>query len=388
MKFLELISWVNFVIHNIKYDFRLWFLYPYICGTSIHVLMKNFLKDSNFNKLAMLSTISISTLLMILSGTASFVSNNYYTVYAAAQNVTKTTSSSLTGGSAGGSNGGGGSQQASTAHCDRPGFPSCASLGSQAGKSAPGTSCPPGHSQAFCNAYTVAAGSPTINNNNPGVSSQQEASHCDQPGYPSCYSLGYQAGKTHIGTGCPGGHSAKYCVGWNAGAGNTTHCDQPMWPSCYTLGYQAGTNALGTSCPTGHSQAFCNGYEYGSGGNGRAYIQGVTDPTHCGQPGFPACYDVGNHDGYNNAVNEHHQFNNSCPLGHSKTFCNGYVPGYNLGVSYNLGYSRGVNNSNHDWESSNHDIHAFNYDCPSTPSKDFCNGYIDGYGDGVHDILG
>ena len=124
-------------------------------GTSIHFLMKNFLKDSNFNKLAMLSTISVSTLLMILSGTASFVSNNYYTVYVAAQNVTKTTSSSLTGGSAGGRNGGGGSQQASIAHCDRPGFPSCTSLGSQAGKSAPGTSCPPGHSQAFCNASTV-----------------------------------------------------------------------------------------------------------------------------------------------------------------------------------------------------------------------------------------
>ena len=173
------------------------------------------------------------------------------------------------------------------------------------------------------------------------MSSQQQAAHCDQPGYPSCYSLGYQAGKNHLGTSCPGGHSAKYCVGWNSGAGNTTHCDQPAWLSCYTLGYQAGTAALGASCPTGHSQAFCNGYEYGSGGNGRAYVQGVTDPTHCGQPGFPACYDVGNHDGYNNAVNEHHQFNNSCPLGHSKTFCNGYVPGYNLGVSYNLGDSRG-----------------------------------------------
>ena len=136
------------------------------------------------------------------------------------------------------------------------------------------------------------------------------------------------------------------------------------------------------------ARAFCNGYEYGSGGNGRAYVQGVTDPTHCGQPGFPACYDIGNHDGYNNAVNEHHQFNNSCPLGHSKTFCNGYVPGYNRGVSYNLGYSRGVNNSNHDWESSSQDIHAFNYDCPSTHSKDFCNGYTDGYSDEVHDILG
>ena len=372
--------------------------------------MKDFFKDSNSKKLAMLSIISVTTLLMILSGTASFVSINYHTVYAAAKNATKTTSSSSTGanpsgisgssaGGSSGSNAGGGtgsnnnspgpsSRQESTAHCDRPGFPSCASLGSQAGKSAPGTSCPPGHSQAFCNAYTAAAGGPTINNNNPGVSSQQEAAHCDQPGYPSCYSLGYQSGKNHLGTSCPGGHSAKYCVGWNAGAGNTTHCDQPAWPSCYTLGYQAGTNALGTSCPTGHSQAFCNGYEYGSGGNGRAYVQGVTDPTHCGQPGFPACYDIGNHDGYNNAVNEHHQFNNSCPLGHSKTFCNGYVPGYNRGVSYNLGYSRGVNNSNHDWESSSQDIHAFNYDCPSTHSKDFCNGYTDGYSDEVHDILG
>jgi hypothetical protein len=73
---------------------------------------------------------------------------------------------------------------------------------------------------------------------------------------------------------------------------------------------------------------------------------------------------------------------------HSKTFCNGYVPGYNEGISYNLGYSRGVSNSNHDWESSNHDIHAFNYDCPSAHSKDYCNGYTDGYGDEVHDILG
>ena len=56
-------------------------------------------------------------------------------------------------------------------------------------------------------------------------------------------------------------------------------------PSCYTLGYPI--------CPTGHSQAFCNGYEYGSGGNGRGYVQGVTDATHCSQPGFPACYEVG-----------------------------------------------------------------------------------------------
>ena len=346
--------------------------------------------------MAMVSIISVTALLMILSGAARFVSNNYNTVYATAKNATKITSSSTTPSPAsnGGSNGatqgnsalgnnspGSSSPQGSTAHCDSRGYPSCASLGSNAGKSAPGTSCPLGHSKAFCNAYNLAAGGP-------GLSSKQEPTHCDQPGYPSCYSLGYQAGKNHLGTSCPSGHSAKYCVGWNAGAGNTAHCDQPGWPSCYTLGYQAGSNAFGTTCPAGHSQAFCNGYEYGSGGNGRWYIQGVADPTHCDQPGFAACYDVGYHDGYNNAINEHHQFNTSCPLGHSNAFCKGYLPGYNRGISYNLGYSQGVNNANHDWNSNNQDIHAFNYDCPSGHPKDFCNGYTEGYGDEVNDILG
>src|SRR5439155_1054293 len=170
--------------------------------------------------------------------------------------------------------------------------------------------------------------------------------------------------------------------------GSTAHCDRPGYPSCSSLGSQAGKNAPGTSCSPGHSQAFCNGYEYASGGNGTGYVQGVADPTHCDQPGFPACQDVGYHDGYNNAVNEHHQFHNTCPLGHSKAFCNGYIPGYNLGISYNIGYSQGVNNANHDWNSSNQNIHAFTYDCPSGHTKDFCNGYTDGYGDEVNDIVG
>ena len=54
------------------------------------------------------------------------------------------------------------SQGGSTAHCDRPGYPSCSSLGSEAGNKAAGTSCPPGHSKAFCSAYNVAAGSSTL----------------------------------------------------------------------------------------------------------------------------------------------------------------------------------------------------------------------------------
>jgi hypothetical protein len=114
------------------------------------------------------------------------------------------------------SNPGQSSQLVNTAHCDRPGYPSCSSLGPEAGKISPGTSCPPGHSKAFCNAYEAASGTSADNNNLPGSSSQKtDAAHCDQPG----------------------------------------------WPSCYTLGYQAGSNAVGTSCPIGHSQAFCNGYQ-------------------------------------------------------------------------------------------------------------------------------
>jgi hypothetical protein len=67
---------------------------------------------------------------------------------------------------------------------------------------------------------------------------------------------------------------------WNSGATNTADCDQPGWPSRYSLGYKAGKVATGTTCPARHTQAFCNGYEYASGGKGRGYIQGVADPPH------------------------------------------------------------------------------------------------------------
>ena len=87
------------------------------------------------------------------------------------------------------------SNQGSTAHCDRPGYRSCSSLGSEAGKSSPGTSCPPGHSKAFCNAYTAAAG-----NKQPGSSTQLVSTvHCDKSGYPSCDSLGHSDGRNHPG---------------------------------------------------------------------------------------------------------------------------------------------------------------------------------------------
>jgi hypothetical protein len=42
--------------------------------------------------------------------------------------------------------------------------------------------------------------------------------HCDQQGYPSCYSVGYNDGQANPGTNCPSGHSDNFCAGWQAGA--------------------------------------------------------------------------------------------------------------------------------------------------------------------------
>jgi len=129
------------------------------------------------------------------------------------------------------------SQGGSTAHCDRPGYPSCSSLGSEAGKNAAGTTCPSGHSKAFCSAYNAAAG-PSVTTTKPGAftqkgntsaslvgnnttsSHQADAVHCDQPAYPSCYSIGLKDGKSNSGTKCPSDHSVNFCAGWNAAAGN------------------------------------------------------------------------------------------------------------------------------------------------------------------------
>jgi len=47
---------------------------------------------------------------------------------------------------------------------------------------------------------------------------QTKATHCDQRGSPSCYSLGFQDGKSNAGTNCPSGHSANYCSGWKVGS--------------------------------------------------------------------------------------------------------------------------------------------------------------------------
>ena len=137
--------------------------------------------------------------------------------------------------------------------------------------------------------------------NKSGVGAPVDQTHCDQKKYPSCYNVGYSDGQNAPGTSCPSGHSEAYCNGYEAASlsGNSssdatssnsssssssgdrssggtsdlkntaspvdqTHCDQKKYPSCYNLGYSDGQNAPGTSCPSGHSEAYCNGYEAAS----------------------------------------------------------------------------------------------------------------------------
>jgi len=51
--------------------------------------------------------------------------------------------------------------------CDKKGYPSCYNLGYSDGQNAPGTSCPSGHSEAYCNGYEAAS----LSGNSPPVSS-------------------------------------------------------------------------------------------------------------------------------------------------------------------------------------------------------------------------
>jgi hypothetical protein len=137
-----------------------------------------------------------------------------------------------------------------------------------------------------------------------------DETHCDKKGYPSCYNLGYSDGQNAPGTSCPSGHSEAYCNGYEVASlsgnsssssfsswGNTsasdlntvapvdeTHCDKKGYPSCYNLGYSDGQNAPGTSCPSGHSEAYCNGYEAASlSGNSSS-----SSPSYNFHPGYPS----------------------------------------------------------------------------------------------------
>ena len=144
-----------------------------------------------------------------------------------------------------------------------PTHPPCSSLGIEIGK-IPGNICSPRHGKGFCTSYGTAVSSTNDKNNNQNNESssggQTKATHCDQRGSPSCYSLGFQDGKSSAGTNCPSGHSANYCSGWKVGSEvtgiGTTREIAPGAPAgSHTLEYiQAFNTAAGNPYKPGTKQ--------------------------------------------------------------------------------------------------------------------------------------
>ncbi|MBV9668029.1 MAG: polysaccharide deacetylase family protein [Nitrososphaeraceae archaeon] len=126
-----------------------------------------------------------------------------------------------------------------------------------------------------------------ISNNKPGMEHSTELVHCDQPGWPSCYSVGYSDGQGNSGP-CPSGHNPEFCTGWDdatnghrtsgsrsgleqsfesgssnssgSSLGESAHCDQPGYPSCYITGFSSAEEHPATSCPSGHGHNYCSGW--------------------------------------------------------------------------------------------------------------------------------
>ena len=62
-----------------------------------------------------------------------------------------------------------------------------------------------------------------------------------------------------------------------------------------------------------------------------SYWTALADPAHCDQWGFPSCSDVGRTDGEERAYYDdiHGSMNHSsCPLGHSREYCQGFETAY------------------------------------------------------------
>ena len=64
---------------------------------------------------------------------------------------------------------------------------------------------------------------------NSGVDGPVDQTHCDQKGYPSCYDLGYSDGQNAPGTSCPSGHSETYCNGYDAASLSGNSSSQPSF---------------------------------------------------------------------------------------------------------------------------------------------------------------
>lgn len=70
--------------------------------------------------------------------------------------------------------------------------------------------------------------------------------HCDRPGWPLCYSLGFDNGKANPGTSCPSGHSENYCRGWEHGSGISNNTGSRLVPDRGSKPSDDGSGGKGT----------------------------------------------------------------------------------------------------------------------------------------------
>ncbi len=104
----------------------------------------------------------------------------------------------------------------------------------------------PGLSKQVRSTSTNKTGSSTNTSRLASISQPVSVVHCDRPGYPSCYTLGFQDEKANPGSMCPVGHTANYCAGWNAAARQqpSSVLYNPQHPASLCTGF------IGLPCPT------------------------------------------------------------------------------------------------------------------------------------------
>jgi|GEM_PF-1110148 hypothetical protein len=118
------------------------------------------------------------------------------------------------------------------------------------------------------------------------------------------------------------------------------HCDQPDWPSCYSVGYTDGQKNPETSCPSAHSTEFCHGWDDASRASIRTATSTNSSNSECVQLGGDIHnaldqqhFCMGQNDGQNQADGDfkNHIVLNDNPLtAHDKTkqYSEGYKIGY------------------------------------------------------------
>jgi hypothetical protein len=132
--------------------------------------------------------------------------------------------------------------------------------------------------------------------------------HCDMPGWPTCYTVGYGDGLGKSGP-CPNGHSASFCDGWydathsNLGSSSSTDCSRTNLTQNerYNCGYDHGyldaqrdwnldrfppSSGGDNSCPRAntHTPEYCNGYQIGYTDSWNAHLNPSTSTSNSTAP--------------------------------------------------------------------------------------------------------